>query len=196
MKKTTLFTLFLFFTLICQSLWAQHRGAVEVGGAFSFRNKSLSNQKINNLANLTGLMGYYINQDFLLEFEPKIEMTFNSDSTGISTIFLLGPAFKVIDMAPKNYRKPRYRKYDLGVVAAVFTTFSAGVWLNGKSDGANESESVLGAAFAAAIATHSSFGKRTILRVKAQYVHLMPSGNISEAQNIFEIGVGFSVFVR
>ncbi len=196
MKKTILLTLVFVVTLLCQSIWAQHRGAMEVGGAFSFRNKSLSNQEISNLANLDGIVGYYINQDFLLEFEPKVEMSFSSDSSGISTIFLFGPAFKVIDMAPKNYRKPRYRKYDLGVVAAVFTTFSAGIWLNGKSDGVNKSESFLGPAFSAAIATHSSFGKRTILRVKAQYVHLMPSGEVEEAQNIFSIGVGFSVFVR
>ncbi|MBD3373927.1 hypothetical protein GF406_02730 [candidate division KSB1 bacterium] len=179
------------------SVWAQRQGAMEMGGSFSFRNMSSADQETRNLMSMQGVIGYYLGPAALVELEPTIDLVFNQDQTQIQTSFLVGPSIRVVDMAPDYYRRPQYRKRDLGVVAAVFASAGVGFWSEGISQSNTDAINETGAAVSAGLGTHSSFGKSTLLRTKAQILYLFPGSNvITSSRTIFQVSVGFSVFVK
>ncbi len=196
MKKK--FLLFSLVFLMFSSAFGQRRGAMETGGYFSFKNVSGSGLVSQNYLNLEWLFGYYLSRDFLIEVQPNLNFNFGKDSSRISLISLLGLSYRIIDMAPYDYRRIRsLRKRDLGASAGVFATLSGGFWTESANYSNDISYGYSGPALSLAIGTHSAFGKFTLLRTKAQLIYLLPSGPVYKSRRvIFQLGVGFSVFIK
>jgi len=184
--------------IVTSSSFAQRHGATETGGYFSFRNVSGSGIVSQNYLDIQWLLGYYFNRNFLLEIEPDLAFNFGKDSTHISFISLAGLSYRIIDMAPYDYRRMKHlRMKDLGASAGVFATISGGLWSESITYSNEKSSSGKGPALALSVGTHSAFGKFTLLRTKAQWIYLFPSGSTYlKSRSIFQISVGFSVFVR
>jgi len=196
MRRVSLFVIFAVFVLNT-ILLAQRKGALETGGAFSFKNISTADSGSQNHLNIEALIGYYLSRSVIIEIEPSIQFDSANDLSSTSVVLLGGFAFRFLDMAPYEYRLREYRKMDLGVTAGVFASMGIGFWSDALSSSNQTSASHSAGAIAAGLGTRSGFGKFTVLRTKAQIVYLLPStAPYDKARTVFQIGVGFSVFVR
>jgi hypothetical protein len=176
---------------------AQRKGAIETGGAFSFKNISTADSSTKSHLNLEVLLGYYLSRNAIIEIEPSFQFDSANELASTSIIFITGFAYRILDMAPSEFRLREYRKVDLGVSAGVFASVGAGLWSDVLNTTNKASISHTAGAFSAGLGTRSGFGKFTVMRTKAQIIYLMPSSApYDKARTIFQIGIGFSVFMR
>ncbi len=196
MHRTSLLILITVFVLNAASQ-AQRKGALETGGSFSFKNIATADSGSQSHLNIEALIGYYLSRDVIIEIEPSIQFNSANDLSSTSIIFLSGLSFRFLDMAPYEYRLREYRKMDLGVTAGVYVSLGLGFWSDVLSSTNQTSATHSAGAIAAGLGTRSGFGKFTVLRTKAQVVYLLPSSAPYDmARTVFQIGIGFSVFVR
>ncbi len=196
MRRTSLL-IFFAILMLNTALLAQRKGALETGGAFSFKNISTADSGSQSHLNIEALIGYYLSRNVIIEIEPSIQFDSADDLSSTSIILLTGFSFRFLDMAPYEYRLREYRKMDLGVTAGVFASLGAGFWSDALSSTNLTSVTQSAGAVAVGLGTRSGFGRFTVLRTKAQVVYLLPStAPYDKARTVFQIGIGFSVFVR
>ena len=85
----------------------------------------------------------------------------------------------------------------MGIIAGVYGSVGGGLWSEGSTSNTKVSATYNGPAIVFALGTDSGIGKLTILRIKAQFIHLYPSGPVfDQPRTIYQLGVGFRVFVK
>jgi hypothetical protein len=167
-----------------------------MGGSFSFRNISNSEQSARNLMNLNALLGFYLNQDVIIQFEPGIDLAFDSEQTDISSLILIGGALRLFDLAP-SYRDKRQWEKRMTSVASVYMYMSPGFWSESVSAPSEESTTYQGAALSMGIGSHTLFSRYALLRTSAKLVYLFPSGEVYDVtRTIFQVSIGVGVFIR
>ncbi|MBN1999617.1 hypothetical protein JW935_18835 [candidate division KSB1 bacterium] len=186
-----------FLMVMVTTLFAQRKGAISTGGALTFRTSSDADSSGSYL-DVQWLMAYYLTHDLLMELEPTFRINFDAKQVDVSSMFVTNLGVRLLDMAPYyQYRDRQTRKRDFGVVAGVFASAGAGVWVDGFSQTGKPGLTYAGPVLAAGIGTYSGLSKFSLLRIKAQIVHLFPSGPVfNEPRTIFQVLIGFSVFVK
>jgi hypothetical protein len=189
----------IFFLIVFSSVvQAQRKGAIETGGLFYFRSESGGKNVANNSMNVDWLIGFYMDRNLVIDVEPNIMLSFGGDSTNISSINTIGLSYRIIDMISSyDERRQNWRARDVGVTAGVFASIAAGFWLENQSKSGQESASASGGAYSIGIGTHAGFGKFTVLRTKFEFLYLLPNPPMyDKGRTLFQIGVGFSVFIK
>ncbi len=175
---------------------AQHHGSIELGGSFSFRNVSNSEQSARNLLNLNALFGFYLNRDIIIQLEPGIDLAFDSDQTDISSLILIGGAMRLFDLAPSYGDKRQWEKR-MASAASVYMYMSPGFWSESISAPSEESTTYQGAALSIGIGSHTLFSRYALLRTSARLIYLFPSGDVYDVtRTIFQVSIGVGVFIR
>jgi hypothetical protein len=132
-----------------------------------------------------------------MEFEPSLNLSFTNDESSIGLHFLVTPNIILTDLAPMDARRRRDPASMMATSATICAGVGGGVWIEGTSGYGYEQNDHAGGALTAGISTRTNLGRTTLIRAKAQFIYLLPSGSVfTEARSIFQIGVGFGVFVR
>lgn len=183
--------------MIVPALFAQRKGAISTGGTVDFRATTDQDSGASYL-NVDWAIGYYLNRNVVFQVEPGVRFNFNGDKVLLSSLLLGSMAYRLADLAPEyQFRDSRYRKMDMGIAAGIFASIGGGMWAEGYSSAAADKKTYTGPALAAAIETHAVLGKSTFLQIKAQLIHLYPSGPVFHShRTVYQIGVGFHVFIR
>ncbi len=194
MKKSAL--LFLFILVIGSSVFAQKSGSQELGGGVSFWNKTVNDTSETNL-NIDGMWGLYINRDFIFEIEPRLTMNFAESQFDLTGLIMLGLSKRFLDMSniDTNTGGEWARKYER-TTAGIYGSISAGMWAE-RAMSSTDERIYVGPAFAVGLGTRSKLGSLTIMRVKFQYVYLMPGPPLHENPwSMFAVNVGLSVISK
>ncbi len=188
------YLIILLFT--CSSLYAQRKGAVDMGGMFSFKSYSEADSSGSEL-DLHWVVGYYMSRRLASEFQPIVRVNFHHDDVKVSSIFMGGLAYRIFDVVPDDYLQRRQRGRDLGTTPGVYATGLVGFWVDGFTDKNDPSgKTYSGPVFSGALGTRTGISKTAMLRVNAQMIYLLPNGPVfDESRMIFLISVGLSVFV-
>jgi len=186
------------FCLACAvPLMAQRRGTLEMGGSLYFHSGSGTNVNGNSQINFDWIIASYMSRNYAFEFEPNFQVTFAEDSINVGSLLLMGIGKRLADLSPTPPRDYQYRKYELGTAASVFGSVGAGMWISGVSLPTRPGENHTGPAVYAGISTRTYLGNMTSLRVNIKYAYLFPSGKVyTQARTLWQIGVGFAVFLR
>ncbi len=193
MRKTIVVLVLLCSTL----LFAQRKGSISTGGAFTFRASSDADSS-ESFLDVQWLMAYYLTHDVMMEFEPSFRIDFDALQVDVSSTLVANIGLRLLDLAPHyQYRSRLTRKRDYGVVAGVFASAGAGMWVEGFSRIGKPGLTYTGPVLTAGIGTYSGLSKTSLVRIKAQIVHLFPNGPVlDEPRTIFQVLIGFSVFVK
>jgi hypothetical protein len=176
---------------------AQKKGAMEVGGSFSFHSNTDADQRNYSQLGLDGLLAYYLNKDFGIDIEPGILMGIRPDSISISTLFMGSFRMRLFDLSPSGYRKMDLYRMDLGIVSSVYANLGVGFWSEGYSLTDKPSTTYSGPAALVGIGTYSRFGRFSTLRVKLQFIELFPNGPLyKNRRTLVQVGIGFGLFLR
>ncbi len=188
----------LFFVMIWATTgWAQRRGALEMGGSFYFRSGSSAFVEGNSQLDLNWIIASYLSRNYALEFEPSFLVSLADDSIEVGGLLMAGIGKRLVDLTPKVSRTSQSRKYDLGSAASVFGSLGVGMWLSGISFPARPGVNYSGPLMYAGINTRTNLGNMTTLRVGLKYAYLFPSGKVyTRARTLWQIGIGFSVFLH
>ena len=189
--------IFAIFILMLGSLgYAQKRGSQELGGGISFWSQTDNDTSQTNL-NLDGIWGYYIMPDFIFEFEPRLSLHFVDNKFDLTGLAMMGLAKRFMDLSnlDQNTGSRWARKYERST-AGIFGSVSGGLWAE-RSDNIKDLRIYVGPAMGLGLETRSQLGSLTVLRVKFQYLYLMPTPPVHEKNwSMFTISVGFSVISK
>ena len=194
MKYRALFIILIF--LIGSSSYAQKRGSQEIGGGVSFWAKTDNDTSETHL-NLDGILGFYFTRDFLFELEPRLTLNFTEDKFDLTGLATFGLSKRFVDMSnlDTNTSSQWARKHERST-AGIYGSIAGGIWAE-RSDVTNDERVYIGPAMALGLGTRSQLGSLTIMRVKFQYIYLLPTPPVHEtAYSMFAINVGFSVITK
>ncbi len=185
------------FILMLGSLgYAQKRGSQELGGGISFWSQTDKDTSETSL-NLDGIWGYYVTPDFIFEFEPRLSLHFAESKFDLTGLAIVGLAKRLMDLSnlDQNTGSQWARKYERST-AGIFGSVSGGLWAE-RSNNIHDERIYIGPALGAGVSTRSMLGSLTVLRVKFQYLYLMPTPPVHENPwSMFTISVGFSVISK
>jgi len=189
-------TVLILFMMI-PALFAQRKGAISTGGNVSFRTTTGQDSGASYL-NVEWVMGYFVNRDIVFQLEPSVRFDFDEKKVVQSSMLLGSMSYRLADLAPDyQFKDARYRKRDMGITAGVFASLGGGLWAEGLSSVNDDQKTYTGPAITAAIETQSVLGRIAFLRIKAQLIHLYPSGPVFHSpRTIYQISVGFHVFIK
>jgi len=183
--------------LLATAVAAQRRGSTEIGGGFNFHSYTDAAQRTIGQLGVEPLVSYYFSRKVGVDLEPGIRFGFYPDSVAVSMLFMGSLRVRLLDMSPSQFRKSDVRRMDLGISSSVFANFGVGVWSEGVTVTNEPAENYSGLAVMAGIGTQSCFGRFSTLRIKLQYVQMLPSGPVyTKQRSMVQIGVGFGIFIR
>lgn len=186
----------IFILLISACSYAQKKGSQELGGGISFWSKTDKDTSVTHL-NLDGIWGYYLARDFLFEFEPRLTLNFTEEKLDLTGLAMMGVSKRFLDMSnlDTNSSSQWARKYERST-AGIYGSLGGGVWAE-RSEKSTDERIYVGPAVSLGLGTRSQLGSLTIMRVKFQYIYLMPTPPLHEsAWSMFAINVGFSVISK
>ena len=186
----------IFILMMGSFSYAQKSGSQELGGGISFWSQTDNDTSKTNL-NLDGIWGYYIMPDFIFEFEPRLSIQFAENKFDMTGLALMGVAKRLMDLSnlDQNTGSQWARRYERST-AGIFGSVTGGIWAE-RSNDIQDKRIYVGPAMGLGISTRSKLGSLTILRVKFQYLYLMPTPPVHENPwSMFSISVGFTVISK
>ena len=159
--------LILLVLVLSSHLSAQRRGSRDMGGGISFVAPSDS---AKTQLFVFGVMGYYLDQGQLIEFEPILNVDFSDGEIDLTSFFMVNYSVRLLTMAMGGEYGEIRRRSQGGDEAGVYFSAGGGLWLDSYKDRL-DSKVYSAPLLSLGIGTHSLLGSMASMRTQIKYLY-------------------------
>ena len=185
--------LILLVLVLSSHLSAQRRGSRDMGGGISFVAPSDS---AKTQLFVFGVMGYYLDQGQLIEFEPILNVDFSDGEIDLTSFLMVNYSVRLLTMAMGGEYGEIRRRSQGGDEAGVYFSAGGGLWLDSYKDRL-DSKVYSAPLLSLGIGTHSLLGSMASMRTQIKYLYNCPTGKEHTAPwSTVLVTTSFSVFTK